>query len=57
MNTPTLNYWPLVIAIEDCYVPETAPILIEVAKEYESEVRGLVFHFAAMKAREELTCN
>ena len=26
---PTLNYWPLVVAIEDVYIPELAGVVME----------------------------
>jgi hypothetical protein len=38
-NHATLQLWPLVIAIEDCYVPEFAPLLIEQVSQIREEVR------------------
>lgn len=29
MDNTTLNYWPLVVVIEDCYVPELAQVVME----------------------------
>ena len=57
VNQDLLLAWPLLIVIEDCYVPESAPDVIKVCDEYESEILGLVLHFAAMKAQESWTVN
>lgn len=56
MNDILYNY-PLLITLEDVYVPELAPLVIEVAGEYKSEVRGLVIHWVAMQAQAQMESN
>lgn len=51
MDANILYNYPLLVTLEDVYVPELAPLVIEVAGEYKSEVRGLVIHWVAMQAQ------
>ena len=51
----TLNYWPLVVTLEDAYVPELARLVMEVAYERESEVRAVLFQLWAIEAEYDLT--
>lgn len=53
----SLRDWPLVIAVEDCFVPSSLPLTLEVAAEWDTEVCGLALSFAAMKAREQVSIN
>lgn len=34
-NPPTLNYWPLIVILEDVYVPEVAQVVIETISEVD----------------------
>lgn len=45
------------MAIEDCYVPSSLPLVPEVAAEWDTEVCGLALSFAGMKARERVSTN
>lgn len=37
MDNATLNYWPLVVVLEDVYVPELAPAVIETIQDVNTE--------------------
>ena len=50
-----MSSWPLVIVIKDYFVPQLAQIVTEVSLEHDSEVCGLVWKFAAERAREGLS--
>lgn len=54
---PDLYTWPLIMANEDCFVPSSFSLVLEVAAEWDSEVCGLVLSFAGMKAREQVNVN
>lgn len=53
MNIDTLHHWPLVVTVEDCYVPQFAPFVIEAAISLPEEAITLIWDFAADKARDE----
>lgn len=56
--TDNLHYdWPLVIVIEDCYVPQSAQLIIEVVSEQREETHAILWALAGMKAREEWSRN
>lgn len=57
VNYPDLMYYPLVITVEDCFVPQSAQLVIEVAGEQSDEVCGLLFALAGMKASGEWSVN
>lgn len=60
MNHPTPNLlytWPLVIAVEDCYVPESASYVIDAIKDLDLETCGITLKFAALQANWNLTIN
>lgn len=50
-------HWPLVIVIEDCFVPESAQLIVEVAAEQSDETCRLMFALAGMKASGEWNVN
>ena len=52
-----LIYYPLVLMLFDCFEPSRAALIIEVAGEYDEQVCGLVWRFAAETARERLSMN
>lgn len=53
MNTlPTLNYWPLVVVLEDVHVPELAQVVIETITGVSSETVSAML--AVMSYRAEL---
>lgn len=55
--TPTLNLWPLVVVIEDCFIPELAPLVMEVCAERTEELCKLVITCWANEASVVLTSN
>lgn len=54
---PDLYTWPLVLVILDGHEPGQAPLIREIAAEWDTEVCGLCFSFAALKARETINVN
>lgn len=57
MTTPdptTLVYWPLVITIEDCFVPEVAPRLLEAVAEVDVQTVGAMVACRSYLAQLEL---
>lgn len=48
-DTPTLNYWPIIIIIEDCYIPELAPDVTKAARESTTETLAGVLDFIVWK--------
>lgn len=52
-----LPLWPLVIALEDCYVPETAALALEVADMVGVETLGAQCVIEARYAMGQLTRN
>lgn len=53
----TLLLWPLIFILDDGFRPESAQLVMEVALEYDLEVRWLVWKFAAEAAREQINVN
>ena len=51
---PTLNYWPLVVAIEDVYIPELAGIVIETISEVNINTVSAMMAIAAYNAVRDL---
>lgn len=52
MNNPTtLNYWPLVVVIEDCFIPKLAPVVMETIAEVD--IRTVTAMLAVMSYRAE----
>lgn len=56
-GSTNLLLWPLVIAIEDCFVPQSARLVIEVAAEQSDETLAILFALAGMKASGEWGVN
>lgn len=52
-----LRPWPLVVIIDDGYIPEFAPYAIEGVQALPEEAFSLLWGFAADSAREEMECN
>lgn len=50
-------YLPAVVIVDDRFVPELAPLALEVAAEWDDEVCGLMFELAALDAEEDWTMN
>ena len=57
MDTDTLQLWPLVLIINDCYDPRHAALVMEVVSEWDSEVCGLTVGCMAEYARWEMGVN
>lgn len=53
MNTPTLNHWPTIITLEDCFVPELAQDAMDCATEATTETIGTVIGLIALLARRD----
>lgn len=53
----SLTIWPLIIVIEDCFVPQSAQLVIETISEQSDETCGLLFALAGMKASGEWSAN
>lgn len=49
-DTPTLNYWPLVLIIEDVYVPQWAEEAVRQAGKADQELIGAVVAAIAFRA-------
>ncbi len=54
--TPDILYtWPLLVVVADCYVPQSAQLVLEVAREYDSEeIVGVMWRLAGFDAACEL---
>jgi hypothetical protein len=52
MNT-TLLFWPLVMSIEDCYVPRSAPALLDALKGLDDESCAVMIKLWAIDAGTE----
>lgn len=50
VSEPTLNYWPLVMTIEDVYIPELARIVIETISEVNINTVAAMLSVAAYNA-------
>lgn len=50
-------HWPLVIVIEDCFVPQSAQLVIETISEQSDETCKVLFALAGMKASGEWSRN
>lgn len=46
--------WPLIVVIEDCYIPELAPAAITTIAEADSETLAQCFAWAAFAAKANL---
>lgn len=57
VNQPLSSPWPLIIVIEDCFVPESAELVVEVAAERSEETDRIVWALAGMKASGEWSRN
>ena len=53
----TMFPWPLVIVIEDCFVPQSAQLVIETISEQSNETCAILLALAGMKASGEVTRN
>lgn len=49
--------WPLILVIEDCFIPQSARLVIEVAAEQSDETLAILFALAGMKASGEINAN
>ena len=56
-STNDLFVWPLVLVILDGCEPSLAPLVVEVAAEYDEQICGLVWGIAAQWAREQVNIN
>ena len=50
----TLNYWPLVVILEDVFIPEFAALTLQVAAEWDSATCRCLIKLAAIDAEEDL---
>jgi hypothetical protein len=50
----TLNYWPLVVILEDVFIPEFAALTMQVAAEWDSAACECLIKLAAIDAEEDL---
>lgn len=50
-NDPSLNYWPLVVAIEDCYNPDVAQYIIDAIAGLDDESAQVTITLAIQAAR------
>ena len=62
MTPTTLDYsqlvpWPLVVIINDGYIPELANYATEAVREFHEDTLSLVWGLAADRAREEMERN
>lgn len=46
----TLNYWPLVVVIEDCYIPELAQVVMETIQEQSINTLAAMLAVASYQA-------
>lgn len=53
----SMSNWPLVITIEDCFVPQSAELVVTVAAEQSSETHAILWALAGMKASGEWDVN
>jgi len=49
-----VSSWPLVVVIEDCYIPELAPAALATIAEADSETLAQCFEWAAFAAKANL---
>lgn len=56
-GSTNLLLWPLVLVIEDCFVPESARLVVEVAGELRDETCAALWALAGMRANDELNRN
>lgn len=57
VNQTKLLYWPLILIIEDCFVPRSAQLVIETISEQSDETCGVLLALAGMKASGEWNVN
>lgn len=57
VNETKLLYWTLILVLEDCYVPQSAQLVLEVAAEQSSETHAIIWALAGMKASGEICRN
>jgi hypothetical protein len=50
----TLNYWPLVVILEDVFIPEFAALTLQVAAEWDEPTCTCLIKLAAIDAEEDL---
>jgi hypothetical protein len=50
MNTDTLQFWPLVLLVEDCFVPQSAEYVLNAIPALDSETIALGFTCDAFAA-------
>lgn len=48
--TPTLNYWPIILVIEDVYVPELAEMAMQAADELGNESLAAIIATVGLQA-------
>lgn len=53
-ESANLSYWPLVVVIEDCYVPKVAVSLIEGLRGLREETGLLTIHLYTIDADNKL---
>lgn len=46
MDNTTLNYWPLLVTLEDVYVPDIADIVIDSIRELDEQLATLTITIA-----------
>lgn len=57
INHETLLPWPLVVIVNDGYIPELADYAIEAVREFHGDTFSLVWGLVADRAREEMELN
>lgn len=56
-NCPNLMYYPLVLVIEDCFVPQSAQLVVTAVREMDTEVVGAQLQLEAAIAELSLERN
>lgn len=51
--TLTLNHWPIIITLEDCFVPELAQDAMDAATEATTETTAIVIGLITLLARRD----